>query len=69
MTPLKPSNGGFLLRESPSSFPHSLLRTSNWLWVKTNAHFGADAPPILEPSLVGIESDVHWGYDLVLTHG
>ena len=21
------------------------------------------APPILEPILVGIESDVHWGYD------
>ena len=25
-------------------------------------------PPILEPILVGIESDVHWGYG-VLTHG
>ena len=26
--------------------------------------FGAGAPPIFEPILVGIESDVHWGYDL-----
>ena len=23
-----------------------------------------NSPPILEPILVGIESDVHWGYDL-----
>ena len=27
------------------------------------SHFGVDAP-ILEPILVGSESDVHWGYDL-----
>ena len=27
-------------------------------------HFGVGAPPILEPILVEIESDVHWGYDL-----
>ena len=26
------------------------------------SHFGVGAP-ILEPILVGIESDVHWGYD------
>ena len=26
--------------------------------------FGVGAPPILVPSLVGIESDVHWGEDL-----
>ena len=31
-------------------------------------HFGIGAPPILEPILVGIESDVHWGYG-ILTHG
>ena len=30
------------------------------------SHFGGlvNSPPILEPILVGIESDVHWGYDL-----
>ena len=27
-------------------------------------HFGVAAPPIVEPILVGIESDVLWGYDL-----
>ena len=28
------------------------------------SYFGVGAPPIFEPILVGIESDVHWGYDL-----
>ena len=28
------------------------------------SHFGVGAPPIVEPILVGVESDVHWGYDL-----
>ena len=32
-------------------------------------HFGVGAPPILEPILVGIESDVHWGLTGLLTHG
>ena len=32
------------------------------------SHFEVAAPPILEPILVGIESDVHWGYGL-LTNG
>ena len=27
-------------------------------------HFGVGAPPIVDPILVGIESDVHWGYNL-----
>ena len=31
-------------------------------------HIGVGAPPILEPILVGIESDVHSGHGL-LTHG
>ena len=30
--------------------------------------WGNRAPPSFESILVGIESDVHWGYDLDLTH-
>ena len=35
------------------------------------SHFGGfGAPPILVGILVGIESDVHWGYGIwLLTHG
>ena len=30
--------------------------------------FWVGAPPFLEPNLVGIESDVHWGLSRLLTH-
>ena len=40
-----------------------------WLWLsKPMVPFRAGAPPVSGPILVGIESDVDWGYGL-LTHG
>ena len=40
-------------------------RVPIWLWVKTvlGSYFGwkVNSPPSLEPFLVGVESDVHWG--------
>ena len=39
-------------------FSHVAVGQNQWY------NFGVGAPPILEPILVGIESDVHWGYDV-----
>ena len=45
--------------------PHALRWNSNGCGCQNQwSHFGVGAPPMLEPILVGIESDVHWGYGL-----
>ena len=75
MRPRKPGGCltlGFYFPTSKAAAIPSGFSLNKWPWVKTamGSHFGVGAPPILGPILVGIESDVHWGYGLwILTHG